>query len=108
MLKTIKSLQEHGIEVSFMFTLMRQNKDYALQIIDFAEECNVNAVTVERVTPCGHSNLADILSKEGSNGGGCSSNVDMAHSVVFVVLCLTACVYLTIQKLRAYALSFFH
>ena len=63
-LKTIKSLQEHGIEVSFMFTLMRQNKDYALQIIDFAEECNVNAVTVERVTPCGHSNLADILSKE--------------------------------------------
>ncbi|MBR4420579.1 MAG: hypothetical protein IKT32_06820 [Clostridia bacterium] len=41
---------------------------------------------------------ADILSKEGSNGGGCSSNVDMAHSVVFVVLCLTSCAYLTIQK----------
>ena len=31
---------------------------------DFAEKCNVNAVTVERVTPCGHSSLDDLLSKE--------------------------------------------
>lgn len=64
MLKTIKKLQANDIEVSFMFTLMRQNKEYALQIIDFAEQCNINAVTVERVTPCGHSSLDDILSKE--------------------------------------------
>ena len=63
-LETIKKLQANGIEVSFMFTLMRQNKEYALQIIDFAEQCNINAVTVERVTPCGHSSLDDILSKE--------------------------------------------
>ena len=41
---------------------------------------------------------ADILSKEGSNGGGCSSNVEMVYPVVFVILCLTACVYLTVQK----------
>lgn len=63
-LNSIKKLQENNIEVSFMFTLMQQNKDYALKIIDFAEECNVNAVTVERVTPCGHSNLDDIPTKE--------------------------------------------
>ena len=63
-LKTIKKLQDNDIEVSFMFTLMRQNKEYALQIIDFAEKCNVNAVTIERVTPCGHSSLNDVLSKE--------------------------------------------
>ncbi len=63
-LEIIKKLQANNIEVSFMFTLMRQNKEYALQIIDFAEKCNVNAVTVERVTPCGHSSLDDVLSKE--------------------------------------------
>lgn len=63
-LETIKKLQNNNIEVSIMFTLMRQNKDYALDIIDFAEKFNVNAVTIERVTPCGHSNLSDILTKE--------------------------------------------
>ena len=63
-LKTIKELQNNCIEVSFMFTLMQQNKEYAIQVIDFAEQCHVNAVTVERVTPCGHSSLKDILSKE--------------------------------------------
>lgn len=61
---TIKLLQEHGFEVSFMFTLMRQNKHDAVKIIEFAEKCGVNAVTVERVTPCGHSNIKDILTKE--------------------------------------------
>ena len=63
-LETINTLQANNIEVSFMFTLMYQNKGYALQIIDFAEKYNVNAVTVERVTPCGHSSLDDVLSKE--------------------------------------------
>lgn len=63
-LDTISLLKRYNIEVSFMFTLMRQNKDYALKVIDFAEECGISAVTVERVTPCGHSNIADILSKE--------------------------------------------
>lgn len=58
---TVDRLQESGIEVSFMFTLMQRNMDNALQVIDFAEECGVNAVTVERVTPCGHSSLADVL-----------------------------------------------
>lgn len=63
-LTSVQALQENGIEVSFMFTLMRQNKSYALDVIDFAERCKVNAVTVERVTPCGHSNMSDILTKE--------------------------------------------
>lgn len=67
-LRTIQQLKENGFEVSFMFTLMRQNKDYALKMIDFAEECGVNAITVERVTPCGHSNIADILTQEEIRG----------------------------------------
>lgn len=62
--ETIQRLRENQLEVSFMFTLMRKNMDYAIQVIDFAEECGVNAVTVERVTPCGHSNLTDVLTHE--------------------------------------------
>lgn len=63
-LENIQKLQKNDIEISFMFTLMRQNKEYAAQIIDFAETCGVDAVTVERVTPCGHSNISDVLSRE--------------------------------------------
>ncbi len=62
--ETVGLLQKHNFEVSFMFTLMRQNKSDAVKIIDFADSCGVNAVTVERVTPCGHSNISDVLSKE--------------------------------------------
>lgn len=63
-IKTIKALREKDIEVSIMFTLMKKNMGEAIKIIDFAEQNNVNAVTVERVTPCGNSNIADILTKE--------------------------------------------
>lgn len=58
---TIKRLRDNDIEVALMFTIMRKNIDEAVQIIDFAEKHNVNAVTVERVTPCGNSNQNDIL-----------------------------------------------
>jgi radical SAM protein with 4Fe4S-binding SPASM domain len=59
--ETIHKLRKDNIEVSLMFTLMRQNKDEAVQVIDFAETHGVNAVTVERVTPCGNSSIKDIL-----------------------------------------------
>ncbi|WP_302983811.1 radical SAM/SPASM domain-containing protein [Bilophila wadsworthia] len=62
--ETIRRLRENQFDVSLMFTLMRKNMDYAIQLIDFAEECGVNAVTVERVTPCGHSSLTDMLTAE--------------------------------------------
>ena len=62
--ETIRHLRENQFDVSLMFTLMRKNMDYAIQVIDFAEECGVNAVTVERVTPCGHSRLTDVLTAE--------------------------------------------
>lgn len=62
--ETIRRLRENQFDVALMFTLMRKNMDYAIQLIDFAEECGVNAVTVERVTPCGHSSLTDMLTAE--------------------------------------------
>ncbi len=62
--EAIKELRTNDIEVSIMFTLMKRNMSEALKIIDFAEQNNVNAVTVERVTPCGNSNISDILAKE--------------------------------------------
>jgi radical SAM protein with 4Fe4S-binding SPASM domain len=61
-IETIHKLRKNGIEVSLMFTLMRQNMNEAVQVIDFAETHGVNAVTVERVTPCGNSSIKDILS----------------------------------------------
>jgi radical SAM protein with 4Fe4S-binding SPASM domain len=62
--ETIHKLRKNNIEVSLMFTLMRQNMNEAVQVIDFAETHGVNAVTVERVTPCGNSSIKDILSAE--------------------------------------------
>jgi radical SAM protein with 4Fe4S-binding SPASM domain len=59
--ETIHKLRKNNIEVSLMFTLMRQNMNEAVQVIDFAETHGVNAVTVERVTPCGNSSIKDIL-----------------------------------------------
>ena len=60
-LGVVKNLKRNGFLVSFMFTLMRRNKAQAVDVIEFAERCGVDAVTVERVTPCGHSNISDIL-----------------------------------------------
>jgi len=62
--QTIQDLKKNDFEVSLMFTLMRLNKECALDIIDFAEKYCVNAVTIERVTPCGHSNISDTLTRE--------------------------------------------
>ncbi len=62
--KNIKKLKEAKIEVSLMFTLMKQNMKYSLDMLDFAERCGVNAITIERVTPCGHTSLSDALSSQ--------------------------------------------
>lgn len=62
--KTIKALRDNDIEVSIMFTLMKRNMGEAIQVIDFAEQNNINAVTVERVTPCGNSNISDVLTRD--------------------------------------------
>lgn len=59
--ETIKQLRQSNIEVSVMFTLMRNNINEAVQMIDFAESNNINAITIERVTPCGNSSVKDIL-----------------------------------------------
>lgn len=61
---TILSLKSNGLSVSLMFTLMRKNMESAINVIDFAEKYGVDAVTIERVTPCGHSNLSDILTAD--------------------------------------------
>lgn len=62
--KTIRNLKKNGIEVALMFTLMQRNKLEYLKIIDFAEKEGVDALTIERVTPCGNSTKKDILTSE--------------------------------------------
>ena len=61
---TIERLRSSGIEVSIMFTLMKTNQHNAVNVIDFCEAHNINAVTIERVTPCGQSEVKDILTAD--------------------------------------------
>lgn len=52
-LKGIRLLKEDGIQVAMMFTLFRENKDEIPQLIELAIKERIDALTVERVTPCG-------------------------------------------------------
>ncbi|MBQ7217208.1 MAG: radical SAM protein [Synergistaceae bacterium] len=63
-LESIRILRQNNIETAVMFTLIKSNKDSALEMIDFAEANGVNALTIERVTPCGHSTITDTLSSQ--------------------------------------------
>lgn len=63
-IRAIRKLRASDIEVSLMYTLMKINKDSYMKFIDLAEKENVNAITLERVTPCGNSNIEDILTAE--------------------------------------------
>jgi radical SAM protein with 4Fe4S-binding SPASM domain len=62
--QTIEKLKAQGLSVSLMFTLMKHNMHEALSMIDFAQRVGVSAITIERVTPCGHSNVKDVLTKD--------------------------------------------
>lgn len=47
----IEILKKHGFFVSIMFTLHKLNQDDVLNVINLAEQLNVNAITIERITP---------------------------------------------------------
>lgn len=63
-INAIRMLKKADIEVSLMFTLMKQNQNNYMEFIDVAEAEKVNAITLERVTPCGNSNFEDVLTAE--------------------------------------------
>ena len=52
-----------GCLTSVMFTLTNENKNDYLNIINFCENNNISALTIERVTPCGNSSLSDMVEK---------------------------------------------
>lgn len=60
----IRKLKAAGIEVALMYTLQNLNKDGVDDYIDIAIKENVDALTVERVTPCGQSAMEDIVSAD--------------------------------------------
>lgn len=62
--EAIKMLRAAKINVAVMFTLTKVNMHEAVDMISFSESIGVNALTIERVTPCGHTNKSDILTKE--------------------------------------------
>lgn len=57
----IRNLKAGGLEVALMYTLQKLNIDGYDDFIDLAISENVDAVTVERVTPCGQSALEEII-----------------------------------------------
>lgn len=63
-IRAIRMLKKADIEVALMFTLMKLNQKNYMDFIDIAEAENVNAITLERVTPCGNSNIDDVLTAE--------------------------------------------
>lgn len=60
----IRLLVSNNFSVALMFTLMKRNKKDYLKVIDLAQQEGVDAVTIERVTPCGNSSVEDVLSLE--------------------------------------------
>lgn len=55
-IETIRLLRANGLEITLMFTLHRGNMQDVPQLIELAIKEKVNALTVERVTPCGSVN----------------------------------------------------
>lgn len=60
----IRKLKSSGLEVALMYTLQKLNADDYNNYIDVAIRENVDAITIERVTPCGQSALEDIFPSE--------------------------------------------
>lgn len=61
----IRLLKESGFRVAIMYTVMPGNQEGVLGAIDLAENENVDAMTVERVTPCGQgANLTNLTSED--------------------------------------------
>ena len=63
-IQTIRKLKQNNIEVALMFTLMQLNKNSYNEYIDIAIRENVDAITIERVTPCGNSKEEETLSAD--------------------------------------------
>lgn len=59
----IKKMILNNIDISIMFTLTNDNKKDYLDIINFCENNNIGALTIERVTPCGNSSFCDVIEK---------------------------------------------
>lgn len=60
----IRKLREAHINVAVMFTLTKRNMAETVQMIDFCEDHDVNALTVERVTPCGNTSVDETLTPD--------------------------------------------
>lgn len=63
-ISSIRKLKAAGIEVALMYTLQNLNKDDYNNYIDLAINENVDAITIERVTPCGQSATENIISAD--------------------------------------------
>ena len=56
-IKAIEILKSHGLFVSIMFTLHKQNKDDAISMLKLAKRMKVDAITIERITPMSEKDI---------------------------------------------------
>lgn len=61
----IQLLKTYGYFVSIMFTLHKLNQNDVLNVIDLAEELNVDAITIERVTPMSANDITNLYIEPG-------------------------------------------
>lgn len=59
-LKAIKNLKDNGFYVSIMFTLHKLNKQYVTDILELAKELDIDAITIERITPMNESDISKL------------------------------------------------
>lgn len=56
----IRKLKQNGFNVSIMFTIHNMNKDDAINLIELAKNLNVDAITIERVTPMSQDDIEKL------------------------------------------------
>ncbi len=60
----IRLLKKYNFKVSSMFTITNKNKNDIFNFISLAIKENIDYISLERVTPCGHSANEDIISSD--------------------------------------------
>ena len=63
-IKSIELLKENNFFISIMFTLTSINKTNIDELLNLCDKLNIDALTVERVTPCSNSSSNLYVSKE--------------------------------------------
>jgi len=54
---SLQVLKQNGIFTSIMFTLHKKNADEVIKVLNLAEQIGIDAITIERITPIGRTDI---------------------------------------------------